>query len=301
VAVASLSDAAPAPGSLAAWRLAARLRTLPVAAAPVAVGAACAAREGAFTAPRAGAALAAALLLQLGANFANDAFDHARGADGPDRLGPPRAAALGLLSPRALHAGTGLAFAGATLAGAYLAWVAGWVVVAIGVAGMAAALGYVGPGAYGYRGGGELAVFLFFGLVAVAGTAFVQTGTLSGVALAAGVPLGALAAAVLVVNNVRDLDGDRRAGKRTLAVRLGPRGARAEYAVLVAAAYASVAALAGRLGAPAVLLPLLTLPGAVAGVRAVRSGAGPALNPVLARTARLELAFAASLAVGLLV
>jgi 1,4-dihydroxy-2-naphthoate octaprenyltransferase len=299
VAVASLTGDAPAPGSPSAWRLAARLRTLPVAAAPVAVGAACAAREGAFAGPRVGAALAAALLLQLGANFANDAFDHERGADGPDRLGPPRAAALGLLSPRALYAGTATAFLGAAAAGAYLAWVAGWPVLAIGAAGMIAALTYVGPGAYGYRGGGEAAVFVFFGLVAVAGTVFVQTGTLSGLALAAGAPLGCLAAAVLVVNNVRDLEGDRRAGKRTLAVRLGPRGARAEYAALVTTAYACVALLSWRLAAPALLLPLLTLPEAVALVRAVRCGSGAALNPVLARTARLELGFALTLALGL--
>jgi len=297
---ASAMEAPARPGSLAAWRLAARLRTLPLAAAPVVVGTACAAREGAWSAPRAGAALAVALLLQVGANFANDAFDHARGADGPARLGPPRAAALGLLSPRALHAGTGLAFAGAAAAGLYLAWVAGWPVVAIGLLGMVAAVTYVGPGAYGYRGAGELAVFAFFGLAAVAGTTFVQAGAVGALAWTAAWPMGCLASAVLVVNNVRDRDEDRAAGKRTLAVRLGPRGARREYAALVLAAYAALPALAAQAGSSWPLLPLATLPEAWLLVRRVGAGSGAALNPLLARTARLALVFALLLSLGLL-
>jgi len=289
-----------APGELQAWTLAARLRTLPVAAAPVLVGTACAARDGVFSPSRAGAALACALLLQIGANLANDAFDHERGADGPGRLGPARAAQLGWLSPRALKAGTAVAFAGAGLVGLWLAWVAGWPVIVLGLLGMAAAVGYVGPGAYGYRGGGELAVFVFFGLVAVAGSYFVQTLALTGAVLGAAWPMGCLASAVLVVNNVRDLDGDRLAGKRTLAVRLGPRRARSEYVALMVAAYGALPALALALGTPGPLLPLVTAPEAARLVRLVGRETGAALNPALARTARLELVFAITLAVGVL-
>jgi 1,4-dihydroxy-2-naphthoate octaprenyltransferase len=287
-----------APSALAAWRLAARLRTLPVAAAPVLVGAACAARDGVFSPARAGAALAVALLLQVGANLANDAFDHERGADGPGRLGPPRAAQLGWLSPRALKAGTAVAFGGASLVGLHLAWVAGWPVVVLGLLAMGAGVAYVGPGAYGYRGGGELAVLVFFGFAAVAGTYFVQALAVPGVVLGAGFPIGCLATAVLVVNNARDLASDRRAGKRTLAVRLGPRGARAEYAAWVGAAYAALPPLAIALGSPGPLLPLATAPAALRLVRRVRADEGAALDPALAGTARLELAFAVALAAG---
>lgn len=287
-------------GPVAAWRLAARLRTLPLAAAPVLVGAACAWRDEAFAAGLTAAALCGALLLQIGANFANDAFDHERGSDGPERLGPARAAQLGLLSPRTLKRGTAAAFAGASLAGLYLTAAAGWPVAVIGALGMIAAVTYVGPGAYGYRGGGELAVFVLFGFAAVAGTYWVQARAVSWVALAAAWPLACLASAVLVVNNVRDLEADLRSGKRTLAVRLGPGGARTEYAAFVAAAYLALPILALQTGSAWVLLPLWTMPEAMALVARVRGSVGASLNPILVRTVRLELGFALSLCVGLL-
>jgi len=295
-----MTGGTPTPEPLSAWWLAARPRTLPLAVAPVLVGAACAWRDDAFAPSVAAAALCGALLLQIGANFANDAFDHERGSDGPDRLGPARAAQLGLLAPGALKRGTAAAFAGASVAGLYLTWMAGWPVAVIGLLAMLAAVAYVGPGAYGYRGGGELAVFLFFGLVAVAGTYWVQARSVSPAVLAAAWSLACLASAVLVVNNVRDLESDRRSGKRTLAVRLGPGGARAEYAVLVGGAYLALPILALGAGSAWLLLPLVTIPEAARLVRAVRRSVGAALNPILVRSVRLELGFALTLCLGLL-
>ena len=282
-----------------AWWLAARPRTLPVAAAPVVVGGAAAWADDVFRAGPALAALAGALLLQVGANFANDAFDHERGADGPDRLGPPRAAQLGLLSPAALKRGMAVAFAAAVVVGLYLVAVGGWPVVAIGVLAIAAAVAYVGPGAYGYRGLGEPAVFVFFGLVAVGGTYWVQARALPADLLAIAWPVACLATAVLVVNNVRDLESDARAGKRTLAVRLGAERARAGYGALVFAAYGALPVVAFHAASAWPLLPLATAPLATRRVREMSRDVGTALNETLAGTAQLELAFAGLLALGL--
>ena len=228
----------PQPGSVGAWVLAARPRTLPVSIGPVLVGTAVAAvQEGARLGPALAAGLGA-LLLQIGSNFANDVFDFEKGADNDARIGPPRASQLGLLSPGALKRGMLLVFALATLVGLYLSWVAGPWVVAIGVVSIVAAIAYTGgPWPLGYHGLGDLAVFVFFGLVAVVGTTFVQTGTGPGLAWIAALPVGALATAILVVNNLRDIETDRLAGKRTLAVRWGRGGARAEWALLVGGAY----------------------------------------------------------------
>ncbi len=292
--------AAPPAGSAGAWLLAARLRTLPVAVSPVLVGWALAAADGAFVAAPALGALTGALLLQLAANFANDAFDHERGADGPDRLGPPRAAQLGLLTPRALKRGAGLSLAAAACVGLALVSRGGWPILWIGIASMAAALGYVGGPAYGYRGLGDAAVFLFFGLTAVCGTYWVQALALPASVWLAAIPVGCWATAVLVVNNVRDLEGDRRAGKRTLAVCIGPGAARAEYALLLLAAYACLPLLAAWRDQPlAAWLPACTLPLALLLVRDVARGRGAALDATLAGTARAGLVFALLLAVGL--
>lgn len=289
----------PAPGRWHAWWIAARPRTLPLAAAPVAVGTALAIADGSWAPAIAIAALVGALLLQIGANLANDAFDHLRGADGPARLGPTRAAASGLISPRALLSATAGVFAAAAAAGVYLAQAAGWPVIAIGAGGIVAAVGYVGPGAYGYRGLGDLAVFVFFGLVAVVGTYWVLAGSVRPDAWLAAVPVGALATAVLVVNNLRDRTEDERSGKRTLAVTLGANGARAEYALLVALAFATIFVLGFRRG-PALLLPILLAPWALILTRRVFSLDGAALNPVLAATAALAGAFSLLLAAGFL-
>lgn len=293
------SNSRPGPGKI--WLLAIRPRTLPAAAAPVVVGTAVALTVGS---PRWGpalAALAGALLIQIGTNLANDVFDHQRGADTPDRLGPVRVTQAGLLRPAAVLAGMWTAFGLAVMAGLYLTWVAGWPVVMLGVASIAAGIAYTGgPFPLAYHGLAEPFVFAFFGVAAVAGTTYVQTLAVPPLALAAAVPMGLLATAILAVNNIRDLPTDRHAGKRTLAVRLGPVGARVEYALLVAGAYLAPVAMVWGLGGSAwLLLPLATLPvGVVLTVRVARLNGRP-LNRVLAATGQLELVYAALLAAGL--
>jgi 1,4-dihydroxy-2-naphthoate octaprenyltransferase len=275
-----------------------------VAAAPVAVGTALAVANGQGRALPASAALLGALLIQIGANFANDVFDFERGADTDARVGPPRAAQLGLLTPRQMKIGTAAAFGSAVLVGAYLVGVGGWPIAMIGVLSIAAGLAYTGgPFAFGYRGLGDIAAFAFFGIAAVCGTYYVQALTLPPLVFAGSLPIGAFATAVLVVNNLRDVDTDRSAGKHTLVVRFGPRAARFEYVGLLAFAYAMLPVLwfAGA-SLAAMVIPLATLPHAVSLIRTVwTSSDGPTLNTALARTAALEVAFAALLAGGLLV
>jgi len=270
----------------------------------VAVGTALALADGRGDALPALAALTGALLIQIGANFANDVFDFERGADTERRIGPPRAAQLGLLTPRQMKLGTALAFGCAVLVGVYLVAVGGWPIVAIGILSIAAGLAYTGgPFAFGYHGLGEIAVFAFFGFAAVCGTYYVQALVLPPIAFAGALPIGAFATAVLVVNNLRDIDTDRSAGKRTLAVRFGRRVARAEYVGLLVFAYAMLPVLwfAGA-SLAALLLPLVTLPFAVSLARTVTTSTdGPMLNTALARTAALEVIFAVLLAAGLLI
>jgi len=284
-----------------AWGWALRPRTLPVGAAPVLVGSAVAASQGGFRPGWALAALGVALLLQVGSNLANDAFDHERGADTQERLGPARATAQGWIPARRVKAAAAAALGAAALLGLPLALRLGWPALALGGAAVAAAWLYTGGRRpYGYAGAGDPAVFAFFGPAAVCGTAAVQTGTWSGAALAASLPVGALATAVLVVNNLRDVETDARAGKRTLAVRLGARGARWEYTGLLALAALAPPglALAGA-ASPAVLLAWGALPLALPPLQAVWGPAGgPALNEALGGTARLLLVYAAGLAFG---
>jgi 1,4-dihydroxy-2-naphthoate octaprenyltransferase len=241
------------------------------------------------------------MFLQIGSNLANDVFDFEKGADTAERLGPVRAAQAGLLTPRALRAGMVVAFLLAFGTGIYLTAVAGPAIVAIGLASIASAILYTGgPYPLGYHGLGDVFVMAFFGFVAVTGTVFVQAGYVPGLAWAAAVPVGAIATAILVVNNVRDRETDVKAGKRTLPVRFGRRAGIAEYAALVAAAYLVPAALAGagRLS-PWVLLPLLSLPLAVRLVRRVATDSGKALNASLVGTARLLLVHAVLFALGI--
>lgn len=286
---------------LGAWLLAVRPRTLPAAVAPVLVGTAVAARADAVRPALALAALGAAVCLQVGANLVNDWGDDRRGADGPDRIGPTRVTQAGLVSPgRVLAAGLA-AFGMGALLGVLLIAQAGWPVVWIGLAGIAAGIAYTaGPFPLAYHGLGEVFVFVFFGPVAVCGTELVQAGRVSAAAVAASVPVGCLAAAILLVNNVRDVDGDRRAAKRTLVVRLGRRAGRRAYGVAVTVAFAAPVVLAVRFGAPAALLALAAAPLARRPLRAVMTATdGPSLNAALAGTARLHLAFGALLALGL--
>lgn len=297
--MASVAPAAP-PTAWHAWWWAVRPRTLPLAAAPVGVGTAVAFAGGGARALPALAALAGALALQVGANLANDVFDAERGADTAERSGPPRAVQSGWLEPRAVRAGALAAFGAAAAIGLYLVAVGGWAVAALGAASIAAGLAYTGgPWPLAYHGWGDAAVFLFFGVAAVCGTAWVQMLTLPGEAVVASLPVGALATAVLAVNNARDLRTDRAAGKRTLAVRWGERAARREIEVLVAGAFAVPVAWAIARGEPALLLPLLAAPAARRCLRAARRAEGAAWNRVLAGTAQLALGFGALFAAGI--
>jgi 1,4-dihydroxy-2-naphthoate octaprenyltransferase len=291
------------PGGVRIWLMAARPRTLPAAVAPVLVGTALAGYAGVFHPLRFVAALLGAILIQVGTNLSNDYSDARRGADADDRLGPVRVTAGGLVPPRQVLIATYATFALAVLAGVYLVVVAGWQLLLVGGASILAGVAYTGgPKPYGYEGLGEVFVFLFFGIVAVAGSYFVQTRHLEWEAFALAVPVGLLAAAILVVNNVRDIDSDRRAGKRTLAVRLGRERTRGVFAFLVYLAYvlAPVTWLFGPVTAW-VLLPWLTLILATRVVRTVRNHAdGPTLNQALAQTGMLQLAFCILLSAGLL-
>lgn len=291
------------PGSARAWVIAARPPTLSAALVPVAVGTACAFAEGSLRAGPALAALLGALLLQIAANFANDVFDFEKGADTAERLGPVRAVQAGLLAPSTVRRGLYVVIALALLVGAYLTAAAGPVIVVIGLASIAAAVAYTGgPYPLGYHGLGDVFVMLFFGFVAVLGTTFVQVGHVTELALYAAVPVGALATAILVVNNLRDIATDRVAGKRTLAVRFGERGSLVEYTALLLSAYAVPVLLLVVKHAPVtVLLPLLTLPLAGRLVRAVARERGRALNPLLKQTALLLLAYGLLFALGLVV
>jgi 1,4-dihydroxy-2-naphthoate octaprenyltransferase len=285
---------------MALWISAARVRTLPVALAPVVVGTALAWADGRHAWLAALAAALGALLLQIGANFANDVFDFEKGADSEARIGPPRATQMGWVTPASMRRATFLAFGAACLPGLYLASVGGWPIIAIGLLSVSAGLAYTGgPFPLGYHGLGDVAVFVFFGLVAVCGTYWVQTLTLPPHVIAVSALIGALACVPLAVNNLRDAASDAAAGKRTLAVRFGTRAARAEIVVLVAAAYLGCLWLwwsgLGPLGA---LLPWATFPLALRFLLRIRASEGPALNPLLAESAQLELVFALSLALG---
>lgn len=290
-----------APGSIRAWVLAARPATLTAAFAPVAVGTACAWRVGAFRWDAALAALVGAFLIQIATNFANDMYDYEKGADTEARLGPVRAAQAGLLTVAQLRRGIVVAFALALGVGVYLTWVAGPVVVVIGLASMVAGLAYTGgPFPLAYNGLGDVFVMVFFGFVAVCGTAFVQALYVPDVAWLASIPIGALATAILAVNNVRDFEGDALAGKRTLVVRLGRQGGVIEYALLLLLAYATPALMLA-LGwtGPWALLPLATIPWGLTLARSVSRDRGVVLNDILAGTAKLLSVYGILFAVGI--
>jgi 1,4-dihydroxy-2-naphthoate octaprenyltransferase len=281
------------------WLQAMRLRTLPAAVVPVAVGTACAAAISHVAWPAALAALAGALAIQIGTNFANDVFDAEKGADGPDRIGPTRAVSAGLISAAAMKRAMILAFAVAAAFGLYLVSIAGWPIVAIGIASILSGIAYTGGPALGYRGLGDVFVLAFFGFVAVCGTVYVQLFSVPALAIAASIPVGALATAILVVNNLRDRHTDVRAGKRTLAVRFGRGAALAEYALLLLASYVVplVLAVADR---PWVALALLSAPLAVVRLRQlVAAVTGPEFNRSLAATAQLLMLHGALFAAGL--
>jgi 1,4-dihydroxy-2-naphthoate polyprenyltransferase len=285
------------------WLMASRPRTLPAAVAPVLVGTAFAGFEHVFHPLRFLAALFGALFIQVGTNLSNDYSDARRGADAEDRLGPVRVTAGGLVPPRQVLIATYVSFGLAVLFGIYLIVVAGWVLLVIGAASILAGVAYTGgPKPYGYEGLGEVFVFLFFGIVAVTGSYYVQTTHLNWEAFALAVPVGLLASGILVVNNIRDIDSDRRAGKRTLAVKLGRRRTRVMFAVIVYLAFllTPVTWVFGPTAAW-LLLPWLTLPLAASLVRIVHNRTdGPSLNAALAQSGMLQLTFCMLLSAGLL-
>jgi 1,4-dihydroxy-2-naphthoate octaprenyltransferase len=286
---------------LSAWLLAIRPKTLPAAVSPVLVGCAVAWSEDGFDLIAALAAFAVALLLQVGANLANDVADFRRGADTEDRLGPLRVTQSGLIPPRHVVVATVTVLMAAAAPGLYLIWRGGPVLATLGLLAIVAAVTYTaGPKPFGYLGLGELFVFIFFGPVAVVGTAFVMTHDVTRLALLSSVAMGCLVTAILVVNNLRDIDTDRVAGKRTLAVRIGKGATRWEYTALIAVAYAMPVLMwwSGP-SQPGPLLALSTAPLAIQLVRQVRDVDGRGLNPVLGGTARLCLWFAVTLSAGI--
>jgi 1,4-dihydroxy-2-naphthoate octaprenyltransferase len=291
------------PNPVRIWVMAARPKTLPLGIAPVLVGTALAGYLHIFHPLRFIAALLGSVFIQIGANLSNDYSDAHRGADTEDRLGPVRVTAGGLVPPRQVLIATYVTFGLAVLCGAYLIAVAGWQLLLIGVASIIAGVLYTGgPRPYGYEGLGEVFVFLFFGIAAVAGSYFAQVRDFSWESLVLSAPIGLIAAAVLVVNNTRDIDTDRRADKRTLAVRIGRERSRRMYATMVLIAYpiALIPWLFGPLKAW-LLLPLLTLPLAAGVIRIVSTHSdGPSLNRALAKTGQLQLFFCVLLSVGLL-
>lgn len=291
----------PIPSFTQRWILASRPKTLPAAVSGVMMGSALAWRDGAFDLLPALAALLVAVLLQIGSNLANDVYDYERGADAKRQHGPLRVTQSGLLSPRQVKAGMGMVFGLAALLGLYLAFKAGWVVILIGLAAIISAVAYTGgPFPLGYYGLGDLFVFIFFGLAAVAGTYFVQVETVTPLAWWMSVPIGFLVTNILVVNNLRDISTDREAGKRTLAVRLGERGTRIQYVVLMAASYGVLLILVFGGALPwTAALAALSLPLAWRVTRIVLTQSGAALNAALAGSGQIALAYSVLFWVGM--
>lgn len=303
MSVAAASSSAPrAPSGFRVWLLAARPATLPAAIVPVLVGTG-AALNGTheLNAPIFLATLIASLLIQIGTNFANDVFDFRRGADTAERLGPLRVTQGGLVTPQQVLIATCVTFSLALLIGVYLVALGGWPILAIGVVCVLAGVLYTGgPWPFGYHGLGDLICFLTFGVLAVVGTAYLQRPVVNALVLWSSVPVGCLVTAILIVNNLRDIDTDRRVGKHTLGVILGKTGTRGEYAAVVVVAYAVILGLGltGSVGAWW-WLPLLSLPLAVWLVRFVSRTEGRPLNQALKRTGQLHLVFGVLFAIAL--
>src|SRR5579885_129134 len=287
------------PKRLSVWIAASRPRTLTAAIVPVMVGLAIASRVRRIDWIVAIVTLAAALLIQIGTNLANDYYDFVKGADSHDRLGPQRVTQAGLVAPATVRNATFGVLGVAAILGLYLVSVGGWPILLVGVFSIICAIAYTaGPWPLAYHGLGEVFVFIFFGVVAVNGTVFLQTRQLDALALAASVPVSCLVTAILVVNNLRDIASDARSGKRTVAVRIGAEATKVEYFALVCTAFISLLMLSVMAG-PRTLLALGALPLAVRDMTALRRREGAALNASLAGAARLHLVFGALLSLGL--
>jgi 1,4-dihydroxy-2-naphthoate octaprenyltransferase len=288
-----MTDAAlPSRATLRDWVLASRPATLTAALVPVMVGTAVAFAQGGLRIDTALAALLGAMLIQIGTNFANDVFDAEKGADTEKRMGPKRAVAAGLITAKTMRAAMTATFALATLSGLYLVWTSGWIIVLIGVFSIASGIAYTGgPYPLGYNGLGDVFVMIFFGFVAVVGTTFVQTNDAPMLAWVASIPVGAIATAVLVVNNVRDRETDVVAKKNTLIVRHGKAFGVWEYRALLLAAFGTALLLALLTARPSLLACFVLTPWALGLEKQLRTLEGPPLNATLASTAKLLLVY----------
>jgi 1,4-dihydroxy-2-naphthoate polyprenyltransferase len=285
------------------WLLAARPKTLPASMSPVLVGSALALRDGQFEVPVFLATLAAAVLLQIGANYSNDVFDFLKGAD-KARVGPTRVTQSGMVTPKQMMIATGVVFGLAALLGLYLVIVGGLPILLIGLVSIVCAIAYTaGPFPLAYRGLGDVFAFVFFGVVAVMGTYFLQTHQFTWMSFIASLPNALFATGIIITNNLRDIETDRAAGKHTLAVRIGDRNTRIEYTAMVVIAFLVplVLRLLGMVQGWAWLIPWVAAPIAWVLARDLwRTPRGPALNPLLGRTAQLNLIFSVLFAVSLL-
>lgn len=289
------------PSTWNPWWMAIRPRTLPAAASGVIMGSALAWRDGIVRPDVFIVCLLVALLLQIGSNLANDVFDFERGTDTAERMGPTRVTQAGLLTPSQVKTGMAVVFGLAAVLGLYLAWIGGWVIIVIGIAAILSAIAYTGgPFPLGYYGLGDLFVFLFFGLAAVAGTYYIHAGSVSAAAWWMTIPPGLIITAILVVNNLRDLENDRKAGKHTLAVRLGERGTKVQYIFCMAIAYLILIPAAWLHVVPwTSLLAWLSLPIAMQGTKVVLTQNGRLLNRALAGTGQTALLFSILFWIGL--
>jgi 1,4-dihydroxy-2-naphthoate octaprenyltransferase len=289
------------PSTFHIWYIAARPWTLPASVAPILVGSAVAWHEGGFHPLTAFLALITALLLQIAANFANDAIDFKRGTDTPDRVGPTRITSAGYVTYDQVMRATAITLGLAVLTGLYLVYRGGWPFLLLGLAAVICAVAYTGgPFPISYLGLGEVFVFIFFGLIAVTGTAYLQTGNFTALALAASIPSGAMNVGILIVNNYRDLEGDRIANKRTVAVRIGPEKTRIEYQVMLLATMAVPFLFwaVGWLNAWA-LLTVLAWPLFWQLRQQIHTLRGPALNKTLGMTGRTSLVFSVLFSIAL--
>ena len=283
------------------WVLASRLKTLTAAISPVLVGVSLAIHDGEFQPFIAFMTLLAAVLIQIGANFANDVYDFLNGSDREDRLGPTRATQSGLIPPEDMKKGMWLVFALAICVGFYLASIGGWPIVWIGLASIASAIAYTGgPYPLGYHGWGDVFVFVFFGIIAVPGTYYLQSGFVSYDSILFGIPLGALSTAILIVNNLRDADTDIKSGKRTLAVRFGKTFVKIEYIIMMMVAFVIPIYILQFWDELSLYIILFLLPISVRLIQSLYNETGISLNPVLVNTAQFLFHFSILLSIGLI-
>jgi 1,4-dihydroxy-2-naphthoate octaprenyltransferase len=283
------------------WVLASRLKTLTAAISPVLVGVSLAIHDGEFQLFIALMTLLAAVLIQIGANFANDVYDFLNGSDREDRLGPTRATQSGLIPPEDMKKGMWLVFALAICVGFYLASIGGWPIVWIGLASIASAIAYTGgPYPLGYHGWGDVFVFVFFGIIAVPGTYYLQSGFVSYDSILFGIPLGALSTAILIVNNLRDADTDIKSGKRTLAVRFGKTFVKIEYIIMMMVAFVIPIYILQFWDELSLYIILFLLPISVRLIQSLYNETGISLNPVLVNTAQFLFHFSILVSIGLI-